>query len=355
MSATVAAALKKIAVAIVSDKEARKTLFTILLVLLLVILMPIFAIIAVFSGDISFDTNELVAAVEKIMTTEDIAMLTTIENTMESIEAAMANDQMPGKVAEAQALYIMALYDYSGSSDFVTRLTGCFREGQTDAQLINRVNSEFGTDISVDEFTKVAQMVRITYIDYSGYVDITTKNNLDLTTWAIEACDSGWGYVWGTYGHVLTRSYYEAKLEQYPEGVGNYADFILSNWLGKRTADCVGLVKGYCWFNPEAQTIGYAINGMPDVSTETMIGLCAEQGPMSTMPEIPGLLLWKEGHVGIYIGGGYAIEAMGTKYGVVKTLVSGRGWSKWGKLPCIEYIEEVEETEPSAPAIAPAA
>lgn len=165
MSATVAAALKKIAVATVSDKEARKTLFTILLVLLLVILMPIFATIAVFSGHISFDTNELVAAVEKIMTTEDIAMLTTLENTMEFIEAAMENAEMPGKLAEAQALYIMALYDYSGSSDFVTRLIGCFQEGQTDAQLINRVNSEFGTDISVDEFTKVVQMVRTTYID----------------------------------------------------------------------------------------------------------------------------------------------------------------------------------------------
>ena len=53
-----------------------------------------------------------------------------------------------------------------------------------------------------------------------------------------------------------------------------------------------------------------------------------------------------DGHVGIYIGDGYAIEAMGTKYGVVKTKVSGRGWQKWGKIPCIEYIEETEPTDP---------
>ena len=172
-----------------------------------------------------------------------------------------------------------------------------------------------------------------------------------MVQWAIEAHSSGWGYVWGTYGHVLTRSYYEAKLAQYPEGVGNYADFILANWLGKRTADCVGLVKGYCWFDPEAQSIGYAVNGMPDIATEQMIEWCDEKGSIDTMPEIPGLLLWMDGHVGIYIGDGYAIEAMGTRYGVVKTQVAGRGWQKWGKIPSIEYIEEAEETEPTGEAV----
>lgn len=347
MSATVAAALKKIAVAILSDKKARRTVFTILLVLLLVILMPIFALIGVMNGSIEFDVDELVEAVEENLTLENIRMLTEVENMMEDIEAAMDNAEMPGKADEAQALYIMALYDYADEDDFVERLVDCFEYDQSDAELIDNINDEFGTAIDAEEFTKATSNFRNNHIDYSDYVNPSTKNNLDLTTWAIEACDSGWGYVWGTYGHVLTKSYYEAKLAQYPEGVGNYADFILANWLGKRTADCVGLVKGYCWFDPEAQSIGYAVNGMPDVSTEPMIALCAEQGSMDTMPEIPGLLLWKDGHVGIYIGGGYAIEAMGTKYGVVKTLVSGRGWSKWGKLPCIEYIEETEGTAPT--------
>ena len=63
-------------------------------------------------------------------------------------------------------------------------------------------------------------------------------------------------------------------------------------------------------------------------------------GDISTMPEIPGLMLWKSGHAGVYIGGGYAIEAMGTRKGVVKTEVSDRGWQGWGKLPYINYLEE---------------
>lgn len=64
-----------------------------------------------------------------------------------------------------------------------------------------------------------------------------------------------------------------------------------------------------------------------------------DYGAISTMPEIPGLMLWKSGHAGVYIGGGYAIEAMGTSKGVVKTKVSDRNWQGWGKLPYIDYRE----------------
>ena len=351
MSAALGAALKKIAVALLTDKRVLKAIGMTVLVLIVALLLPLMAMMAILSGDIELDTDALMEQIEINLTANDIAMLTHIEDTMEAIDTALTDAEMPSRVGEAQALYIMALYDHSGSSNFVSRLVSCFWENQTDTQLINAVNSEFGTNIAVEEFSRIAQNLRTTYIDYSDYYDPTTKNNLDLVQWAIEAHSSGWGYVWGTYGHVLTRSYYEAKLAQYPEGVGNYADFILANWLGKRTADCVGLVKGYCWFDPEAQSIGYAANGMPDIATEQMIEWCDEKGSMETMPEIPGLLLWMDGHVGIYIGDGYAIEAMGTRYGVVKTQVAGRGWVKWGKIPCIEYIEETEETEPAEAAV----
>ena len=351
MSAAIGAALKKIAVALLTDKKVLKAIGMTVLVLIVALLLPLMAMMAILSGDIELDTDELMDRIEANLSANELAMLTTIEDTMEAIDTALTDAEMPSRVGEAQALYIMALYNHSGSSNFVSRLVSCFWENQTDTQLINAVNSEFGTSIAVEEFSRIAQNLRTTYIDYSDYYDPTTKNNLDLVQWAIEAHSSGWGYVWGTYGHVLTRSYYEAKLAQYPEGVGNYADFILANWLGKRTADCVGLVKGYCWFDPEAQSIGYAVNGMPDIATEQMIEWCDEKGSMDIMPEIPGLLLWMDGHVGIYIGDGYAIEAMGTRYGVVKTQVAGRGWQKWGKIPSIEYIEEAEETEPTEAAV----
>ena len=177
-------------------------------------------------------------------------------------------------------------------------------------------------------------------IDTSGFVDPGTKNNLDLVAYAIQAFEHGWGYVWGTYGCVLTESVLDYKLEQYPDGVGNFEEFIRENWLGGRTTDCVGLIKGYGWLDPTNQSINYGTNGMPDYNADTMYSVSSEKGTMDTMPDIPGIALWKSGHIGVYIGGGMAIEAMGTKYGVVKTEVEGRGWEGWCKIEYIDYIEE---------------
>lgn len=46
-------------------------------------------------------------------------------------------------------------------------------------------------------------------IDISGFVDPSTKNNLDLAAYAIQAWANNWGYVWGTYGNVLTPALFE--------------------------------------------------------------------------------------------------------------------------------------------------
>lgn len=174
-------------------------------------------------------------------------------------------------------------------------------------------------------------------LDVSAFVDPATKNATDLVTYAIHAWESGWGYVWGTYGSVLTDSLFEYKLEQYPDGVGNYEDFIRENWLGGRTTDCVGLIKGYGWLDAESMSIGYATNGMPDYGANQMYYSASESGTIDTIPEIPGLAVWHDGHIGVYIGNGYVIEAMGTKYGVVKTELEGRGWTHWLKIEYINY------------------
>lgn len=174
-------------------------------------------------------------------------------------------------------------------------------------------------------------------LDISDFVDPNTKNAADLVTYAIHAWESGWGYVWGTYGSVLTESLFAYKLEQYPEGVGIYEDFIRSTWLGGRTTDCVGLIKGYGWLDPETLTIRYATNGMPDIVANQMYYSAVESGTIDTIPEIPGLAVWHDGHIGVYIGGGWVIEAAGTKYGVIKTELANRGWTHWLKVPYISY------------------
>ena len=174
-------------------------------------------------------------------------------------------------------------------------------------------------------------------LDISAFVDPANKNAADLVTYAIHAWESGWGYVWGTYGNVLTESLLTYKVSQYPDGVGNHEDIIRANWLGGRTADCVGLIKGYGWLSPETMTIDYGTHGMPDIGANQMYYNAKESGPISTMPDIPGLAVWHEGHIGVYIGGGQVVEAMGTRYGVVKTELVGRGWTHWLKVPYINY------------------
>lgn len=181
-----------------------------------------------------------------------------------------------------------------------------------------------------------------TEIDISGFADPSTKNNLDLAVYAIQAWENGWGYVWGTFGHVLTESVLDYKIEQYPD-IASAEEFIRDNWLNRRTTDCVGLIKSYSWFDPDTMSINYGTNGMPDYNADSMYAAAeaneTDYGDMDDMPEIIGLALWKPGHIGVYIGNGYAIEAMGTYYGVVKTEVAGRGWSGWCKIPYIEYYE----------------
>lgn len=54
---------------------------------------------------------------------------------------------------------------------------------------------------------------------------------------------SGLGYV-GNLGQVLTRDTLAAKAAQYPDNVGVYEEYIRSHYLGRRTADCVGFIKG---------------------------------------------------------------------------------------------------------------
>lgn len=178
---------------------------------------------------------------------------------------------------------------------------------------------------------------RITELDASDFTAPTTKNAEDLVVYVTHAWESGWGYVWGTFGQTLTESLLESKIRQYPDGVGSYEDVIRSKWLGGRTADCVGLIKGYGWLDTDSITIRYGTNGMPDIGADAMYRNASVKGTIGTIPETPGLAVWKSGHIGVYIGNGEVIEAMGTHYGVVKTQLADRNWTAWLEIPYIQY------------------
>ena len=172
---------------------------------------------------------------------------------------------------------------------------------------------------------------------------IELKTSIGLVAHAEKALSEKWGYVWGTFGLVLTNTLFEQKLKQYPQDVGNYRDFIISNWLNKRTADCVGLIKAYMWWDDEKNDPIY--NSKQDVDSDGMFNMAKEKGDISTLPEIPGICLWKKGHIGIYMGNGRVIEARGTKYGVIQAPLKGTNsanWTHWLKCPFIEYVKDTQ-------------
>lgn len=350
MSTSAAAFLKQIAASLLTNKKVLKFICGVILGIVIIVCIPIYTVVGIFSGDITIDLDRFQELLEQNMSAEDEAMLRQVEQTMIAIEDTMTAAGYPSqRVTEAQVLYVLALSDYASQPGFVDKLAGCFTPEQTDANLISSVNAAFGTNLLTLDFTTIMESIRAVYIDTSSYIDPTTKNNLDLVRWAIWAEDRGWGYVWGTYGEVFDQTLYEYKLNQYPEEVGRYAEFIETNWLGGRTADCVGLIKGYGWLNPETQEIEYGTNGMADVGADQMYENATEKGSIDSMPEIPGLAVWHSGHIGIYIGDGEVIEAKGTRYGVVRTNLDDGSWTHWLKVPYITYVEQPPETEPTIP------
>lgn len=140
-------------------------------------------------------------------------------------------------------------------------------------------------------------------------------------------------YWYGTFGQKASKELYEQKKDQYPKQYEwNYAP----GAAGKKVHDCVGLIKGYLWCDgPEDTTPTY--NKAQDKSANAMFTACKTKGEISTMPEVPGLLVFYNGHVGVYIGGGEVIECRSRKYGVVKTKLAVRPWTSWGYCPYINY------------------
>ena len=174
-----------------------------------------------------------------------------------------------------------------------------------------------------------------------------------LAAYSEKVYRAGWVYWYGTYGRKCTQSLYESKKKQYPS---HYTSDRTSGYMrdireGKWCADCVGMIKSFFWTDGQFEaTPKYATNHCPDVSANGMIALCSQTGPISTMPDIPGLVVWKSGHIGVYVGNGYTVEMKGFDYDCKRNRVKDGPWVKWGRLPAsmISYTDEAVP-EPEVP------
>ena len=148
--------IKKVASVVLSDKKGRKAVLMIIGIVLVIIILPIIALLGIFSGGIDLGLDDINSMVQE---QQQVG-----EATLVAIEEAMLDEGYSQlRVEEAQAVYLLALFDKSDEENFVERLVGCFEEEQTDAELISAVNAEFGTAINHSEFTEALKEIREKY------------------------------------------------------------------------------------------------------------------------------------------------------------------------------------------------
>lgn len=172
---------------------------------------------------------------------------------------------------------------------------------------------------------------------------MATAKATDMVQYVMNAQRAGWGYVYSGQGEL----YSLALAQQWGQArrAGKSMEYFVTQcarWFGKIVVDCSGLI---------IQAYRSAIPGYGDKTANTLYSKTVENGPIATIPEIPGLCVWKKGHIGMYIGNGKVVEAAGTNIGVVASALKAPAgitpWTNWGKLADVNYAAAT--TGPSLP------
>lgn len=166
----------------------------------------------------------------------------------------------------------------------------------------------------------------------------------------------GQPYWYGTTGNRATESLLKRKTAQYPSHYTSSRTSRYKKDIANKAivCDCIGGCKAYAWSGGgdgllNALTTGasythkYGANGCPDKSANGMFSYAKSKGmpygDMSTLPDLPGIALWKDGHVGYTIGNGKCVEWRSFSYGCVTTVISKRSFQSWYYLPFLDYGE----------------
>ena len=156
MSATLGAALKKIAVALLTERRNWEKIAVALFAVLLLFLLPILSVEAIFQANMDWDSPELVSAVLEELDVGSLGFLESSNSVLTQLQEALKAVGFGfDEFRKAQALYWLALSPYAEEDDFVQKLVGCFAPEQTNEELVANVNAAFGTDIDPEEFEKI--------------------------------------------------------------------------------------------------------------------------------------------------------------------------------------------------------
>jgi len=158
-------------------------------------------------------------------------------------------------------------------------------------------------------------------------------------------------YAKGTFGQKATPAFISSKAKQYPEWYTpkngpSRVPALLALPDETRLFDCVGLIKACIWGFPN---VVYTSNGLRDMNDQTIWDKSLEKSTDFSNIQV-GELLWMQGHVGVYIGEGRAIECTGSWDGkVMITAVENIGkqeglhsrkWTGHSKIHVIHYSDK---------------
>ncbi len=139
----------------------------------------------------------------------------------------------------------------------------------------------------------------------------------------------GKAYLYGSFGQSVTDGFIAQKKTQYPAMYTAEYCAKAKRLIGKTAFDCVGLIKA-CYWNG-------TYDAKTDLSADGMYRAATKKGGLANLPEQPGVLVWRSGHIGVYVGGGEVVEARGIDYGVVRTKLTDRNFTNWCQCPYIDY------------------
>lgn len=159
-----------------------------------------------------------------------------------------------------------------------------------------------------------------------------------LIEYAINAV--GAGYCWGADGQVCSPKI-RRELAGRTSSQSNKNNLLITcaKWDGKLVWDCSGLFRG-AWRELDKYRSGGA--------TTIYKSWCGEKGTIDTMPDIPGIAVFRGtpgnmAHIGLYIGNGEVIDARSSGKGVVRGKKSAYKWTHWGRLADVDYSETEDE------------
>ena len=151
-------------------------------------------------------------------------------------------------------------------------------------------------------------------------------------------------YWYGTIaGQKASKALYSAKKRQYPAhyGASRTAKYNNDIKLNKNVMDCIGAIKGYL-MNINGN---YVYQAKYDLGANGMFKKAKTKGKIKTIPEIPGLGLYKSGHAGVYLGNGKVFEASCFANGIRIIKLKDTSFTDWYYIPWIEYPANKEDNK----------